>query len=104
MEKPTNVGVMLLSTTGFSCCLKPSSASSRAGGDSSAVQHQLVDVQCLCASTYALAALKRDGSVVTWGDASAGGDSSAVQEGHRAVGLLRYAAPSNSKVNHVGDA
>ena len=39
-----------------------------------------MDVRCLCSSAYAFAALKEDGSVVTWGDATAGGDSSAVKD------------------------
>jgi len=32
----------------------------------------------MCANAFAFAALKTDGSVVTWGDSNSGGDSSAV--------------------------
>ncbi|OLP82183.1 hypothetical protein AK812_SmicGene37179 [Symbiodinium microadriaticum] len=50
------------------------------GGDSSAVQDQLRDVQQIQASNGAFAAILGDGSVVTWGDAEFGGHSSAVQD------------------------
>ena len=50
------------------------------GGDSSAVQAQLKDVQQIKATMNAFAAILGDGSVVTWGSASSGGDSSAVQD------------------------
>ena len=50
------------------------------GGDSSQVQHQLIDVRRVHASHRAFVAIRRDGSVVTWGHAAYGGDSSAVQE------------------------
>ena len=49
------------------------------GGDSSAVQDQLKNVQQVQASGRAFAAIRADGSVVTWGDAEYGGDSSAFQ-------------------------
>ena len=49
------------------------------GGDSSAVQAQLKNVQTSAAGWYAFAAILADGSVVTWGKAENGGDSSAVQ-------------------------
>jgi len=55
------------------------------GGDSSAVQDQLRDVQQIQTSGFAFAAIRGDGSVVTWGNAYDGGDSSAVQD------QLRYA-------------
>ncbi|OLP91976.1 hypothetical protein AK812_SmicGene26268 [Symbiodinium microadriaticum] len=55
------------------------------GGDSSAVQEQLRDVQQIQASHQAFAAIRSDGSVVTWGNARLGGDSSAVQEQLRSV-------------------
>ncbi|CAE7887291.1 unnamed protein product, partial [Symbiodinium sp. KB8] len=55
------------------------------GGDSSAVQDQLRDVQQIQASCGAFAAILGNGSVVTWGDADDGGDSSAVQEQLRDV-------------------
>ena len=49
-------------------------------GDSEAVQHQLQDVQHICASEGAFAALLSGGRVVTWGHAGTGGESSFVQE------------------------
>ena len=52
----------------------------RHGGDSSAVQDQLKNVQQIQASDYAFAAILYDGSVVTWGDVLDGGDCSAVQD------------------------
>ena len=53
------------------------------------MEHLLVDVRCVCPSSYAFAALKNDGSVVCWGCASAGGDCFAVQDNlHWAYGLL----------------
>ena len=48
------------------------------GGDSSAVQDQLKNVQQIQASFGAFAAILGDRSVVTWGHAVHGGDSSAV--------------------------
>ena len=48
------------------------------GGDSSAVQDQLQNVQQIQASACAFAAILADESVVTWGNAAHGGDSSAV--------------------------
>ena len=50
------------------------------GGDSSAVQDQLKNVQQIQACGGAFAAVLDDGSVVTWGRAGDGGDSSAVQD------------------------
>ena len=50
------------------------------GGDSSAVQDQLQNVQQIQASHDAFAAILADGSVVTWGDVDSGGDCSAVQD------------------------
>ena len=49
-------------------------------GDYSEVQHELKGVQRIQATGQAFAAILADGSVATWGDASFGGDSSAVQE------------------------
>eukprot|EP00931_Biecheleriopsis_adriatica_P106663 TRINITY_DN81067_c0_g1_i1.p1 TRINITY_DN81067_c0_g1~~TRINITY_DN81067_c0_g1_i1.p1 ORF type:complete len:651 (-),score=108.21 TRINITY_DN81067_c0_g1_i1:67-2019(-) len=46
------------------------------GGDCSAVQEQLVDVQCINATFNAYAALKADGSVVAWGSEWFGGGES----------------------------
>ena len=51
----------------------------RSGGDSSAVQHLLVDVASVTATFDAFTALTRAGGVVTWGHPRWGGDSSAVQ-------------------------
>ena len=48
------------------------------GGDSSAVQDQLKNVQQIQASPGAFAAVLDDGSVVTWGGAAKGGESTAV--------------------------
>ena len=50
------------------------------GGDSSAVQDQLQNVQQLEATDHAFAAVVEDGSLVTWGYADYGGDSSRIQE------------------------
>ena len=50
------------------------------GGDCSAVQHQLSNVQEIQGTAGAFAAVLADGSVVTWGDPDYGGDSSAVQD------------------------
>ena len=55
------------------------------GGDSSAVQEQLKNVQQIQASGGAFAAILGDGSVVTWGPADFGGDSSLVQDQLRDV-------------------
>ena len=55
------------------------------GGDGSAVQDQLRNVQQIPANSAALAAIRDDGCVVTWGSTSSGGDSSAVQEQLRNV-------------------
>ena len=46
-----------------------------AGGDSSAFQDRLKDVQKIQANDFAFAAILGDGSVVTWGDPRYGGDS-----------------------------
>ena len=51
----------------------------RHGGDGSAVQGQLKNVQQIQATADAFAAILDDGSVVAWGSACHGGDSSAVQ-------------------------
>ena len=50
-----------------------------AGGDSSAVQEKLRNVQQVQATLRAFAAILADGSIVTWGVPDAGGDSSAVE-------------------------
>ena len=50
------------------------------GGDSSAVQDQLRNVQQVNATRAAFAAILGDGSVVTWGDFTEGGDSNGVKD------------------------
>ena len=55
------------------------------GGDSSAVQDQLRNVQQVQGTSGAFAAILADGSVVTWGHPNYGGDSSAVQDQLRNV-------------------
>ena len=47
-----------------------------AGGDSSSVHDELLDVVQSCASEAAFAAIKADGSVVVWGSSDSGGDAS----------------------------
>ena len=75
------------------------------GGDSRAVQGQLQKVQFLAAtlssgrhceipSSAAFAAILGDGSVVTWGSAECGGDSSSVQ--HQLKNVQHIAATSGS--------
>ena len=49
------------------------------GGDNSAVQDQLRNVQQVQGTRATFAAMLADGSVVTWGHPGRGGDSSAVQ-------------------------
>ena len=44
------------------------------------MQDQLKNVQQIQASEAAFAAIRGDGSVVTWGDATRGGNSSAMQD------------------------
>ena len=44
------------------------------------VKRQLVDVRSICGTASSFAALRGDGSVVTWGQAGSGGESSCVQE------------------------
>ncbi|MRJ02014.1 MAG: hypothetical protein GXO19_01600, partial [Epsilonproteobacteria bacterium] len=50
------------------------------GGDSSKVQSQLHNVKTIFSTWGAFAALREDGTVVTWGDPEYGGDSSLVVE------------------------
>ena len=50
------------------------------GGDSSAVQEQLKNVQQVQSTQRAFAAILENGSVVSWGCADEGGDRSAVQD------------------------
>ena len=55
------------------------------GGDSSTVQHQLKNVQQICSTEGAFAAILADETVVTWGDPNRAGDSSRVQDQLRNV-------------------
>ena len=55
------------------------------GGYISDVQDQLRNVQQICGTFYAFAAILANGSVVTWGYAAFGGDSSRVQDQLRNV-------------------
>ena len=72
------------------------------GGESSAVQGQLKNVQQIQASYGgAFAAILGDGSVVTWGHALAGGDSSAVQEQLKNVQQIQASASAFAAI--VGD-
>ena len=48
-------------------------------GASALVRRQLMDVKDIQANPFAFAALRRDGSVVTWGTGLCGGNSAAVQ-------------------------
>ncbi|CAE7941595.1 unnamed protein product, partial [Symbiodinium sp. KB8] len=66
------------------------------GGDSSAVQDMLTNVQQIQASTGAFAAILIDGSVVTWGLSHLGGDSSAVQEQLRLKRVKQIQAARNA--------
>ena len=50
------------------------------GGDCSAVEHQLEDVERIVGSLGAFAAIKTDQTVITWGHPDSGGDSCLVQE------------------------
>lgn len=44
------------------------------------MHEQLQDVQDISSTNDAFAALKSDGTVISWGDSRNGGDSSAVQD------------------------
>ena len=55
------------------------------GGDSSRVQDQLRNVQQICSTDSAFAAILVNGNAVTWGDPDDGGDSSGVQDQPRNV-------------------
>ncbi|MFM5401579.1 RCC1 domain-containing protein [Aeromonas veronii] len=50
------------------------------GADSSSIASQLTDVRAITANVRSYAALKGDGTVVTWGDPSNGGDSGSVAD------------------------
>ena len=58
--------------------MKSLPSNSTMGGDSSAVKSNLKDVTNIYSNTQAFAVIKNDGSVVTWGNTDAGGDSTSV--------------------------
>ena len=58
----------------------PSRGAADYGGNSSQVQEQLVNVQQIQATLGAFAAIRSNGTVVTWGDPRFGGHSSQVEE------------------------
>lgn len=67
----------------FSCThqlQQPLMLTSSTGGDSSAVQDQLFDVQHIQATESAFAAIRADGVVVCWGNPHDGGDCAEVQD------------------------
>ncbi|OLP96705.1 hypothetical protein AK812_SmicGene20996 [Symbiodinium microadriaticum] len=72
------------------------------GGDSSAVQEQLRDVQQIQASECAFAAIRSDGSVVSWGPADYGGESSAVQEQLRDVQQIQASSRAFAAIRSDG--
>ena len=67
-------------------------------GDVLMLQIQRIQVQ---ASSQAFAAILGDGSVVTWGDAAAGGDSSAVQDQLKSVQEIQANASAFAAI--IGD-
>ena len=58
------------------------------GSDIRSVQHQLQNVRSIAATSSAFAALRKDGTVVTWGHPEQGGDSTAVRDQLREVKSL----------------
>ena len=60
--------------------------SRHSGGDSTAVQGQLRQVEEVASTARAFAAILADGSVVTWGDRFCGGDCSSVKDELRNFG------------------
>eukprot|EP00435_Cladocopium_sp_Y103_P054863 s86_g18.t1 len=80
------------------------------GGGNTAIRHQPSNIQQICATGYAFAAVLADGTVVTWGDAIYGGDSSRVQDQLRnvqhifATGFAIAAVLADGSVVTWGDA
>ena len=72
------------------------------GGDCSAVQGQLKNVQQIRACRRAFAAILSDGSVVTWGDRDHGGDGSAVQGQLKTVQQIQATASAFAAVLEDG--
>ena len=66
------------------------------------MQGQLKDVQHIQSNGIAFAAITRDGSVVTWGDADGGADSSAVREKLKNVSQIQ-ASPGGAFAAILGD-
>ncbi|CAK9096036.1 unnamed protein product [Durusdinium trenchii] len=62
------------------------------GGDCRKVERQLTEVRTVVASNSAFAALRKDGSVVTWGDAAKGAESQEVVT----WGKMEYGGDSRS--------
>ncbi|CAE7691628.1 unnamed protein product [Symbiodinium sp. CCMP2592] len=58
------------------------------GSDSRSVRHQLQNVRSIAATSSAFAALRKDGTVVTWGHPDQGGDSTPVKAQLREVKSL----------------
>ena len=71
------------------------------GGDSSAVQDQLRNVEQIQASYAAFAAILADGSVVAWGNPDRGGNNSEVQ--HRLRGVQQIQATNSAFAAILGD-
>ena len=75
------------------------------GADSRQVQSELHHVQQIAANKGAFAALRTDGTVVTWGDPEYGGDSSEVQDQLRpGLWLVRGECGKSKTINHLNIA
>ncbi|MGN5073609.1 Ig-like domain-containing protein [Aeromonas veronii] len=72
------------------------------GGDSSSVSHQLTDVATISGTSESFAALKHDGTVVTWGNRYDGGDSSSVQDKLTNVKQIYSNLTAYSALKHDG--
>ncbi|CAE7344448.1 SWA2 [Symbiodinium necroappetens] len=72
------------------------------GGDSSSVQHRLLNVRQVSATHGAFAALLGDGSVVTWGRSETGGDSSSVQDRLHKVSQIKATGFAFAAMLHDG--
>eukprot|EP00913_Durusdinium_trenchii_P014733 g13821.t2 len=71
--------------------------------DSHAVRHQLKDVKEVFATGFAFAALKVDGTVVTWGENYPGGDSRAVQSQLRDVRTIAASSYAFAAIKTNGE-
>ena len=72
-------------------------------GDSSWVQRQLRNVQCIQAAECALAVILESGAVVTWGVPEDGGDSSQVQEQLQNVKHIQATCSAFAAILESGD-